>query len=194
MEPVDVSIHGWPLGPVPIIASIYSAMVYFRILSGKTKINSSNTICPFAVSSIIIVMGAAFLGVRERDDLSGSVILAAGAAGTVVSIILSALIHRKAGIPILREWILYDSLPTKRILTGLLGIGIMLLVFFGLDALLSEAISDQKCNTGKCVNAAITFGSNLYAAGPLWLTTWLFSLLGMMGALHGRELLRRIFR
>ncbi len=193
MEPVDVSIHGWPLGPVPIIASIYSVVVFIGILSGRKKLNSNNTICPFGVASLIIVLSAALFGIRDRGDLSRSVILYAGAAGIVVSTILSATIHRKADVPILHEWVRFESLTTKKILVALLYMGAFILVLYGLDALFPESLSDAKCNTGKCVNAAIAFGSNLYAACLIWLLTWLFSLLGMISALHAKELVLRAF-
>jgi hypothetical protein len=192
MEPVDVSIHGWPLGPVPLVASIYSAIVFISILSGKRKLNRDNTVSPIGVAALIVVLCAVLLGIHDRADLSRSIIVTAGVAGIILSIALSAMIHRKAGVPILHEWVRFESLPTKKILIAFLYMIPLILLFYGLDALFPDALRDPKCNTLKCRGAAMAFGSNLSAAGLLWLATWLFSLLGVVGALHAKELLLRI--
>lgn len=193
MDFEDVSIHGLPLGPVPIVVSLYSLFVFIRILRGKAKLNRDNTVCPLGFVPLVVALGAAFLGIRDRGDLSGSIHIISGGAGIIMSFIFSSMIHKKAKIPIWHRWVSYEALPTKELIKQLAYALALVAAIIWFDAVMGPELQmREKCSTGPCRIVAIAFGSNLSAAGELWMTTFIFSIIGMPIMLTARELISRL--
>ena len=193
MQPVDVSIHGWPIGPVPIGIGILSLVIFVNIVRGKTKLNRDNTICPIGLAPLIVVLVAYVIGIHDRADLSLNVVFVAGVAGTVLAFLLSAIIHRKAGIPIWGKWILFKDLRTTALLKRLVA-ALVLPTMFLVPAMIfgSEFFTYTECSTALCVATSIAAGSNLSALGILWMLTFLFSFFAMAWALTAKELANRL--
>ena len=194
MEPIDVSIHGWPIGPVPLAVGIYSLFVFFNILRGKTPLSSDNTISPLGFGPLIVAIAAIFFGVQKREDLSGSIEIWAGLAGIVIGFVLTAIMHHKVGVPIWGKWIKLNSLSTREVLVRFLYASIAMSVLFIQSLFFGTSyLQSTKCDANFCEAVAVAVGSNLSASGLLWLTTIIFSFFGLGWLLLSRELFHRLF-
>lgn len=192
MESTDVSIHGWPIGPVPLGVGVISMLIYIDILRRKKPLNRDNTFSPIGFAPLIVVFASMLIGVVERKDLSGLTVILAGIAGIAISVLLSAILHAKVGVPLWEKWVKVKSISTKEIAARFLWATVAVVVLIAQPLLFASYMQSTKCNARLCEIAAVAMGSNLSASGLLWILTIIFSLFGVAWLLYAVELVNRM--
>jgi len=189
-----VQEYGWPIGPFPLIAFAWGLWAFLKVVLGRRKLDRNNTVAPFALSPMIIVIAAALLGIRDRAQLSPRVEIWALVACGVLEFALLLVMHARSRVKLLGKWKAMDDHTVIELVFRLMAasMGFAVLVLLP-NYLFPDASSDSTC-TRLCISAAYLVGSNTHAAGLLWTSLTVFGLFVCMFIICSWELVKRAWR
>lgn len=190
MDVSDSSIHGLPLGPVPIVLGIWSAVLLVLMFTRTLKINRNNVMAVYGLSPIVPTLLFLTIGGDARGDLSFGRLLVGSVGSAAVAILLHGILWLRTDVPPLGVWYDWRSLPVLILLKRFLASSILFLFVFAF--LMFTGLSETKCATGYCRGAAIMFGSNLSSGAGMWLVSSIAGFGLSLSLANAAELFRRM--